>query len=456
MEKNNFSTVYVSSRLEAFFPVRAVAAKWAKLRYRLFDGGRFINRTLVYGTLTAIIVGVYVLAVSSLGILFEMETGSLTISLLITGLIAVCFQPLRARLQQGINRLMYGERDDPYAVLSRFGQRLEATLAPEAVLPTIVETVAQALKLSYVAIALKQDDKFVVAAAHGSSQDNPATLPLIYQGEAIGQLLVIPRLSGRSFTPADWRLLEGLAHQAGIAAHGVRLTIDLQRSREQLVTAREEERRRLQRDLHDGLGPALAALMLKLDAARNLLKYDPVGTDVLLFELKNQIQATIKDIRRLVYGLRPPALNQLGLISAIREHAASLQELNGLRISIEVPERLPPLPAAVEVVAYRIVQEALTNVTSHAQAHTCIIRLRFDSSLYLDICDDGLGLPRDCRAGVGLTSMRERASELGGTCVVTPGPVGGTCVRAYLPIKQSNSKVSDQFRVEAASKELQW
>jgi signal transduction histidine kinase len=405
--------------------------------YRLFDPGLVINRALVYGVLTTIVVGIYILVVGGLGIIFEIETGSLTISLLATVLVGVLFQPLRIHLQQGVNRLMYGEQDDPYTVLSALGRRLEATLAPEAVLPTIVETVAQALKLPYVAITLKQDKEFVIAAAYGSSQNDLVTLPLAYQGEIIGQLLLAARSPGKLFVPADWRLLEGIAQQVGFAAHDVHLTIDLQRSREQLVTAREEERRRLQRDLHDGLGPALAAFMLKLDAARNLLKHDPVAADALLLELKNQTQLTISDIRRLVYGLRPPVLNQLGLISAIREHAASYQDLNGLRISIEAPRHLPPLPAAVEVVAYRIVQEALTNVAAHARAHTCQIRLMFNNSLYLDIRDDGLGLPKDCRPGVGLTSMAERAAELGGRCFVESAPTGGAHVRAYLPINQS-------------------
>lgn len=432
-------------RLAAFCPNNITDVKRAILAYPLFDPGLVINRTLVYGTLTAIIIGIYVLVVGYLGILFEKETGNLTISLLATGLIGVLIQPLRIHLQRGVNRLMYGERDDPYAVLSRLGQRLEATLAPEAVLPTIVETVAQTLKLPYVAIALKQDNEFIVAAAYGSPQNDLATLPLVYQGETIGQLLVAARPPGELFVPAaDWRLLQGLAHQAGIAAHGVRLTIDLQRSRQQLVAAREEERRRLQRDLHDGLGPVLASLTLKLDAARNLLAHDPTTAGTLLLELKNQTQATIGDIRRLVYGLRPPELNQLGLISAIREYAASYQGLNGLRISVKAPERLPPLPAAVEVAAYRIVQEALTNVVSHAHARTCVICLQLNAMLYLEIRDDGFGVPAHCRAGVGLTSMRERAAELGGTCVIEAHPAGGACVRAYLPLRNLTPPLADQ------------
>ena len=170
-----------------------------------------------------------------------------------------------------INRLMYGERDDPYAVLSRLGSRLEATLAPEALLPTIVETVAQALKLPYAALALKQGDAFSVTASYGLPQGQPLILPLVYHAETFGQLLLGPRAPGDSFTAADRRLLEAIARQASVAVHAVRLTADLQHSREQLVTTREEERRRLRRDLHDDLGPTLASMTLKLDAARLLL-----------------------------------------------------------------------------------------------------------------------------------------------------------------------------------------
>jgi signal transduction histidine kinase len=347
--------------------------------------------------------------------------------------------------------LMYGERDDPYAVLSRLGQRLEATLAPEAVLPMIVETVAQALKLPYAAISIKQADEFVLAAVFGSPTGDSFTLPLVYQGATIGRLMVAPRASGEPFSPADWRLLEGIAHQAGAAAYGVCLAADLQRSRERLVTAREEERRRLQRDLHDGLGPGLAGLTLKLDAVRNLLAHDPAAASTLLLELKTQVQATIVDIRRLVYDLRPIALDHLGLISAIREYAASYNSLNELCISIEAPEHLPPLPAAVEVVAYRIAQEALTNVARHAHARTCTVHFRLDDMLRLEICDDGLGLPAGWRAGVGMNSMRERAAELGGTCVVESPQAGGTHVLARLPLRSPAFPFIDWQRVKSDS-----
>lgn len=412
----------------------------ALLRHRLFDVDALINRTLVYGALTACVVGLYILVVGYLGVLFR--TGAnLAISLLATGLVAVLFQPLRDRLQRGVNRLMYGERDDPYGVLSRLGQRLEATLAPEAVLPTIVQTVKESLKLPYAAIALRQDDAFAVAAAVGTPNGEALRLPLIYQHETVGQLLLAPRAPGESFSPADRRLLEDLAREAGVAVHAVhltadlqRLTVDLQQSRQRLVTTREEERRRLRRDLHDGLGPTLASLAQRIDTARKLVSRDPDATVALLDDVKGQVKATIADIRQLVYALRPPALDELGLVSAIREHAASYNQAEGLKVFIEAPERLPPLPAAVEVAAYHIALEALTNVARHAQAQSCHIRLWLADGLGLEISDDGRGLPKEYRAGVGVTAMRERAMELGGEYLIEPGTAGGTRVSAWLPL----------------------
>ncbi len=420
----------------------------ALLRYRLWEIDILISRTLVYGTLTACIVGIYVLVVGFLGTLFH-ASSNLLISLLATGLVAVLFQPLRGRFQRGVNHLLYGQRDEPYAVISRLGQRLEGTLASHAVLPAIVETVAQVLKLPYAAVSLKQGDEFRMAAAYGSPVETPLSQPLAYQGEVIGQLLLAPRNPGEPLTPPDRRLLDDLARQIGIAAHAVRLTDDLQRSRERLVTAREEERRRLRRDLHDGLGPTLAALALKATTISDLIPTDPTAATHLSNELYADIRATVGEIRRLVYALRPPALDDLGLVAAIRERAAQYghpsqagagsHHADGLRIIVEAPDRLPPLPAAVEVAAYRIVQEALTNVIRHAQAHTCTVHLQLSDTLQIEVSDDGVGFPSERQAGVGLLSMRERAAELGGSCVMESLPGAGVHMCARLPIPKEET-----------------
>ncbi|HEX2054320.1 MAG TPA: cache domain-containing protein [Actinomycetota bacterium] len=216
----------------------------------------------------------------------------------------------------------------------------------------------------------------------------------------------------------------------------------LQRARERLVTSREEERRRLRRDLHDGLGPMLAGLTLKLGAVRWLLSRDPATAETRLAELEGDVAGIIADIRRLVYDLRPPTLDDLGLVGALQASAARYSPegghgngaSGGLRTLVEVPEDLPNLPAAVEVATYRIVDEALTNVVRHAGARTCRVRLWQDGGLHVTISDDGVGLPDNRRAGVGLTSMRERAAELGGTCALETPPEGGTRVTVYLPL----------------------
>ncbi len=317
----------------AFLPL---ATGFAILRYRLFDIDLIINRTLVYGALTALVVGLYALIVGSTSVLFQARA-NLLISLLATGVIAVLFQPLRGWLQRGVNRLTYGQRDEPYVVVAQLGRRLESTLAPEAMLPAIIETVAQALKLPYAAIALKRGDELHTAAVYGTPVESALTLPLVYQAETIGQLRLGPRQRGETFTPADRRLLEDLARQIGVAAHAVQLTADLQRSRERLVTTREEERRRLRRDLHDGLGSALTSLMFKLDATDTLLDRDMPAAKALLAETRGQMQASIADIRRFVYDLRPPTLDEWGLVDALREQVAH-STLNDVQVTIEAPD----------------------------------------------------------------------------------------------------------------------
>jgi signal transduction histidine kinase len=259
-------------------------------------------------------------------------------------------------------------------------------------------------------------------------------LPLVYQLETMGQMLLAPRAPDEQFSKTDRRLLDTIARQAGIAAYNVRLTQDLQRSRERLVTTREDERRRLRRDLHDGLGPTLASLSFKLDAVHNLADRDPTAVKKLAAELKTQLQGSLEDIRRIAYGLRPPALDELGLVGALQEHIVSYNQAQGARFMLDAPERLPTLSAAVEVAAYRIALEAMMNVNRHAHAQDCAVRFTLGDELCLEVVDNGCGIPREVRAGVGMASMRERAEELGGMCAVAALPTGGTCVTARLPL----------------------
>lgn len=430
-----------------------VAAAIAILRYRLYDIDLVINRTLVYSALTAGVAGLYVLVAGGLGILLQAR-GSLGLALVGVGMVAVVAQPLRDRLQRAVNRLMYGERDDPYAVLSRLGYQLGATLTPGETLTHLVETIARTLKLPYVAIVMGQAGRGPATAYGHYGRPAPVAvrLPLSYQSETVGVLLVAARSPAEAFTPAELRLLADIARQAGVAVHAAALTIALQQSRERLVTAREEERRRLRRDLHDGLGPTLASHAYRLEAALDLIDQDPAAAKRLLGEMKAQTQSTLADIRRLVYALRPPALDELGLVAALR--AEFTDPARRLHIQVEAaPDPLPPLPAAAEVAAYRIVTEAVTNAARHAHARNCRVRLTVGvdgHALTVEVADDGQGLPAGVRWGVGLTSMRERAAELGGQCQVTSDPAGGTRVLARLPLSDRPSDDLSHLMQESA------
>jgi signal transduction histidine kinase len=339
---------------------------------------------------------------------------------------------------------MYGDRDDPDRALRRLGQRLEASLDPQTVLPTLVEAVADALRSPYVAIELDGDSGARLGAVHGSvplDAGGPrelVRLPIAYHGREVGRLALSPRGPGERFGAADERLLADLARQAAPAVEGVRLTADLRRSREELVATREEERRRLRRDLHDELGPSLAGTLMKLGAARSLLDADPERSRELLDSLQADTRGMIDEIRRIAHNLRPPALDELGLAGALRQHAATFDggpSERPLRVVFDAPDDLPPLPAGVEVAALRIALEGLTNATRHSGASRALVRLAMDGdALVVSVTDDGVGVPHDAAPGVGLTSMRERADELGGSLDIVAVEGGGTAVVARLPV----------------------
>jgi signal transduction histidine kinase len=403
----------------------------AILRYRLYEIDVIINRTLVYGVLTIVVVGFYVGVVGVLGVLLQ-QRASLLISLLATGVIALAFAPLRARVQVAVNRLLFGARPDPYEILVGLGRQLEATTADTPLLEAVAGTVARALRLPYVAIRVSSEGHEVIHAEHGSMVGEPIVIPLVYHGESTGELVLSLGPHGANLSPDEKRLLADLTRQAAAAVHSVVVATQLQRSRERLVSAVEDERRRLRRDLHDGLGPALAAQTLKAGSARALFTRDPERAQALLEELEADAQTAMADVRRLVYNLRPPALDELGLAGAIRQTAAT--HAGGMRMTVEMPDVLPPLPAAVELAAYRITQEALANVTRHSRAGRCRLRLTVDKDLELEVIDNGIGLATARPPGVGMSSIRERAAELGGTSSIGPGRSSGTRVFVQLPI----------------------
>jgi signal transduction histidine kinase len=402
----------------------------AVLRSGLWDVNLVINRALLYAGLTASVIALYVVVVGYLGALLHARAAPWT-SLAAAGVVAIVAQPLRSRLQRGVNRLTYGQRDEPYAVIAQLGRRLEASAHTDTVLSAAVETLAGALRLPYAAIRLGDG---APVAAYGIPDRQPLALPLRHGAERIGQLLVAPRRPGESFTGADLRLLEDVARQFGSAARSVVLAADLQRSRERLVTAREEERRRLRRDLHDGLGPALAGLALTASTISALISEDPAAADRTANQLYRDIRSAIAEIRRLVYGLRPPSLDELGLVGAIREAASRQDPHEAVGLTVDAADPLGALPAAVEVAAYRIAAEALTNIHRHAHARHCTVRLRRGAGLELEITDDGAGLQPGRIPGVGLVAMRERVAELGGTLVIDSQPGRGTRLTARLPL----------------------
>jgi signal transduction histidine kinase len=421
--------------------VPTVALGLAMLRHNLFDIDVILSRTLVWLVMTAAVTGTYIGLVLGIGSLIGSQR-SLLLSLLATGLVAVGFQPLRLRVQRLTDRLLFGDRDDPYAVLARLGHHIEDSLSSADLLPAIVRTTAEMLRLPYAALFLDRAEGPVLVASAGVASASTLRLPLIYQGQTVGALEVAPRAPGEMFGQADRRVLEDLARQIGVAARTVSLATDLQHSRERIVTSREEERRRLRRDLHDGLGAQLAALIMQAGAARTLLRTDPDAADRELTDLREELRAAVAEVRRLVLGLRPPALDELGLAGALRTRLARLDrggidsDSPSLQVEFAADEPLPPLSAAAEVAAFRIVEEAVTNVVKHAQANHVTVTMRFDGqSLLITVLDDGVGIASAGDAsGLGLQSIHERATELGGTCVVRAGPDGrGTMVRITLP-----------------------
>jgi two-component system NarL family sensor kinase len=314
--------------------------------------------------------------------------------------------------------------------------------APGQVLPAVVTTVAGSLRLPYVAIERPADGSVLAASGDPATAGDARAQrwPLSYQGVTVGILVAEPRPGEQAFDPRDREVLGDIARQAGTAVHAESLTADLLDSRHRLVSAREEERRRLRRDLHDGLGPLLTGAGLTIDAARVRAEHPLAGAgrqsedlSLLLGRAKEATAQAIKDLRDIVYGLRPSSLDDLGLADAIAAHIQRLGEGSGVRITFDSGQ-LSDLPAAIEVATYRIAVEAVSNVVRHSGAQNCQVRLEIDDTgrLLVEVCDDAKGAG-PWRAGVGLQAMWERATELGGTLTAGPAASGGT-VRAYFPL----------------------
>jgi two-component system, NarL family, sensor kinase len=415
-------------------PILSAAIGAAILRYRLYDLDRIISRTVVYGLLTAGGIAVYVAVVKMAEWLLR-EGAGVGGSLVATAVIAVGFAPARDYLQRLVDRRLYGERHDPVRAMARLGERLRDAPggAPGGdVLAGVLQGVCETLRLPSASLHVDQTE----VAAFGRPATASESIPLEHEGQCIGALVVGVRSGEDALGVADRQVLEVLAAPVAVAVHAVQLSQELQRSRERLVAAREEERRRLRRDLHDGLGPVLTAVTLKADAARSALDTAPDRADGLLAELRGDAKQAIGDLRRVIYDLRPASLDELGLLGALGEQVDRFAR-QGLTITLQAPTVLPVLPAAVEVAAYRILTEALTNIARHAHAHHVSIRVAVNGELCLEVNDDGATRTANgdgWRPGVGLRSMAERVAELGGTLQAGPTPTGGR-VHASLPLE---------------------
>ncbi|MFG1948834.1 sensor histidine kinase [Nonomuraea sp. NPDC048826] len=408
-----------------FIPV-AVAV--SVMRYRLYGIDTVISRTFVAAGLIVMVSAVYfgVGAVASLGV-----SGYDRIAGLVSALFAgAFFQPLRRALQRAVDRMLYGKVGDPALLAGRLTQAIRRGDPAEA-LTSVIGVLRDGLAVEGVAVEVADGEPRYVE--NGRIGDRPREVPLVWHGEQVGRLFVGAPGPRRFPAAHNERVLSTLTPYAADVAHAVRMAADLQRSRERILTTREEERRRLRRDLHDGLGQSLAGMAMLINIARSRLKEAPDSADALLRELRTGMDAVAGDIRELVYGLRPPALDDLGLARAVRELAD--QASPEVKIDVSVEGELSELPAAVEVAVYRIVQEALTNVRRHARAEQARISLQREPGvLRVTVTDDGAGLPEGRRSGVGLSSMRERAAELGGICVISGKPGEGTRVEVMLPL----------------------
>ena len=408
----------------------------ALLRYRLFDLEKLLGRTLVYAALTLLVVVIYLGVV---GLIAAVFSGSAATPTAVAGavVVAIAVNPLRLVLQRFVNRLLYGDRDDPYQALSRVAEQLTAAARRPVVLPAVAADVGRAMRVPFVSIQWQVADEVSVAEVGvRPAPDDCFDLPLLYRGESVGRFVVGTRGRGVKFTPGERRLLSDLSRQVAAAAHEIQLSTELQQSRERLVLAREEERRVIRRTLHDDIGPTIASIGLRAETVRRLAdrpaEADRMSTT--LTSIGRDATMAAAALRELSYELRPPALDDRGLVLALQDRLAGFAPLE---ITVETTglDTGQELPAAVEVAAFRIVLGALSNVSRHAGAKRCWVRLvRSDRQLTIEVDDDGTGLPADFRAGVGVTSMRERAAELGGECAFDLRPDGGTAVRARLPI----------------------
>ncbi|GCD91739.1 sensor histidine kinase [Nocardioides sp. LS1] len=345
-------------------------------------------------------------------------------------ILVLVIEAFGTRLHRLVDWLLYGSRADPAVATARLARPLEDTdgaAAPRALLEALADT----LRLTHVAAVVRDDGGAEVLLELGTAYVEDRSFPIRHAGTDLGELRAARR--GQPLDGRDERLLRAAAAQLGLVLHAARLTEELRAARETLVAAGEDERRRLRREIHDGVGPTLAGIALGLESAERAVTRDPARAQALLHDVRADLTDLLDEVRRVVEGLRPPLLDEVGLVGALEQLASSFQQRTGCPVEVQgdVPR---PLPAAVEVAAFRIGAEALTNVARHARATHTRLEVGLDGpDLVLRVVDDGCGGVADRPGGNGLDSMRTRAEEVGGSLTLSSAP-GGTSLTARLPV----------------------
>ncbi|MGH3712422.1 MAG: histidine kinase [Micromonosporaceae bacterium] len=406
-------------------PLIPVAVTVAIVRHQLLDIRLVVSRAVAWVLLSVAAVAAYAVLVAVLDRFVSAQLGRSAVA---TVVVALLVAPLLPRLQRLVDRAMYGDRGDPARVAYRVGEQLAA--GAEEGLSGVARAVREALRLRYVAVS----DSDGVLASDGPDPDGPArTIALEYRGEPVGELLVGLRPGERELSAAD-RAAPGRRAARGRAARHPALRAAAVVPGAACLGAGGGAPA-ASRDLHDGLGPTLTGVALASDAAANLLDAQPARSRELLATVRGDVRQAIADIRRLVENLRPPALDELGLVEALRQRTDQVAwraDGAAVRVRLDAQQEFPALPAAIEVAAYRIATEALTNVVRHSRASVAVLRLRCGDTLDMEIADDGP--PNgEWRPGVGLQAMRERAEELGGHLEAGPSSAGGL-VRVSFPL----------------------
>jgi signal transduction histidine kinase len=403
------------------------------LQHRLYDVEVVVRRSIVFAGLTVLVIGGYVLVVQAMANLLHRTPGTPE-SVVAAGAVALAFAPARSGLQRLVGRWVYGDRDDPVRALSDVNELLTAAADPTRAVQLATERLKNALRVTWVRV--DADDGYcaeVGVRPRWLNDQLVTTVQLVHLGVEQGTLSLAPRGPADPLDARDRSLAAPLASMVASVLASRRLVADLQRSREDVVLGREEERRRLRRDLHDGVGPLLSALSSHADVALLRADRDPSGVVELVRKIRVICDQAVADLRLVVEDLQPAAVDELGLAGALAELTATMTT-DAVAVQLTCGE-LPVLPAAVEVAAFRIVAEAVNNSLRHAHATGVDVRVtRAADALTVCVADDGHGVPQDARRGVGLVSMHRRAEELGGSLRIETSN-RGTTVRVALPVR---------------------